>query len=130
MDGKTSFIFGSISTATRRARPNALIVLFRDSFSDEERNEFDVSLRKDSKTNLDMQLKGLWWEKIVTSNMPRTVEERITSIMSETQSDYEQLPPVMQQIISPLMAHTINAVAEQNIALSVQPTHYAKKQNG
>ena len=62
--------------------------------------------------------------------MPQMVEERITSIMSETQSDYEQLPPVMQQIISPLMAHTINAVAEQNIALSGHPTHYAKKQNG
>ena len=113
-----------------KARPNALIVLFRDSLNDEERNQFDVSLSNDSKTDLDIQLEGLWWERLVTSNMPQMVEERITSIMSETQSDYEQLPPVMQQIISPLMAHTINAVAEQNIALSGQPTHYAKKQNG
>jgi len=113
-----------------KARPNALIVLFRDFLNDEERNQFDVSLRNDSKTDLDIQLEGLWWERLVTSNMPQMVEERITSIMSETQSDYEQLPPVMQQIISPLMAHTINAVAEQNIALSGQPTHYAKKQNG
>ena len=113
-----------------KARPNALMVLFRDSLNDEERNEFDVSLRKDSKTDLDIQLEGLWWERLVTSNMPQMLEERITSIMSETQSDYEQLPPVMQQIISPLMAHTINAVAEQSIALSGQPTHYAKKQNG
>ena len=120
----------SPSSDFSKARPNALIVLFRESLSDEERNEFDVSLRKDSKTDLDIQLEGLWWERLVTSNMPQMVEERITSIMSETQSDYEQLPPVMQQIISPLMAHTINAVAEQNIALSGQPTHYAKKQNG
>ena len=120
----------SPSSDFSKARPNALIVLFRDSLSDEERNEFDVSLRKDSKTDLDIQLEGLWWERLVTSNMPQMLEERITSIMSETQSDYEQLPPVMQQIISPLMAHTINAVAEQNIALSGQPTHYAKKQNG
>ena len=47
--------------------------------------------------------------------------------MSETQSDYEQLPPVMQQIISPLMAHTINAVAEQNIALSGQTNALREK---
>ena len=120
----------SPSSDFSKARPNALIVLFRDSLNDEERNEFDVSLRKDSKTDLDIQLKGLWWERLVTSNMPQMVEERITSIMSETQSDYEQLPPVMQQIISPLMAHTISAVAEQNIALSGQSTHYPKKQNG
>ena len=113
-----------------KARPNALIVLFRDSLNDEERNQFDVSLSNDSKTDLDIQLEGLWWERIVNSNMLQMLEERITSIMSETQSDYEQLPPVMQQIISPLMAHTINVVAEQNIALSGQPTHYAKKQNG
>lgn len=113
-----------------KARPNALIVLFRDSLSDDERNEFDVSLRKDSKTDLDIQLEGLWWERLVTSNINQMVEEKITSIMSETQSDYEQLPPVMQQIVSPLMAHTITAVAEQNNALSGQPTHYAKKQNG
>ena len=120
----------SPSSDFSKARPNALIVLFRDSLNDEERNEFDVSLRKDSKTDLDLKLEGLWWERLVASNIPQMVEERITSIMSETQSDYEQLPPVMQQIISPLMAHTINAVAEQNIALSVQPTQYAKKQNG
>ena len=120
----------SPSSDFSKARPNALIVLFRDSLNDEERNEFDVSLRKDPKTDLDLKLEGLWWERLVASNIPQIVEERITSIMSETQSDYEQLPPVMQQIISPLMAHTINAVAEQNIALSVQPTHYAKKQNG
>tara|TARA_B100000676_G_scaffold43044_1_gene41111 strand:- start:227 stop:1351 length:1125 start_codon:yes stop_codon:yes gene_type:complete len=120
----------SPSSDFSKARPNALIVLFRDSLNDEERNEFDVSLRKDSKTDLDLKLEGLWWERLVASNIPQIVEERITFIMSETQSDYEQLPPVMQQIISPLMAHTINAVAEQNIALSVQPTHYAKKQNG
>ena len=120
----------SPSSDFSKARPNALIVLFRDSLSDDERNEFDVSLRKDSKTDLDIQLEGLWWERLVTSNMPQMLEERITLVMSETQSDYEQLPPVMQQIISPLMAHTINAVAEQNIALSGQPTHFAKKQNG
>mgnify|MGYP001342430234 CR=1 FL=1 len=113
-----------------RARPNALIVLFRDSFSDEERNEFDVSLRKHAKTNFSTQAEGSWWERLVTSNIPQIVEERITSIMKETQSDYEQLPPVMQQIISPLMAHTIDAVAEQNMALSGQLTDYAKKQNG
>ena len=120
----------SPSSDFSKARPNALIVLFRDSLSDEERNEFDVSLRKDSKTDLDIKLEGLWWERLVTSNMPQMLEERITSLMSKTQSDYEQLPPEMQQIISPLMAHTINAVAEQNIALSGQPTHFAKKQNG
>ena len=126
----SSILSRTPSSDFSKARPNALIVLFRDSLSDEERNEFDVSLRKDSKTDLDTQLKGLWWDRLVTSNMPQMLEERICSIMSETQSDYEQLPPVMQQIISPLMAHTINAVAEQNIALSGQPTHYAKKQNG
>ena len=120
----------SPSSDFSKARPNALIVLFRDSLNDEERNEFDVSLRKDSKTDLDIQLEGLWWERLVTSNMLQMLEERIISIMSETQSDYEELPPVMQQIISPLIAHTKNAVAEQNIALSGQPTHYAKKQNG
>jgi len=58
------------------------------------------------------------------------LEEKICSIMSKTQSDYEQLSPAMQQIIAPLMTHTINAVAEQNIALSGQSTHYAKKQHG
>ena len=120
----------SPSSDFSKARPNAVIVLFRDSLSDDKRNEFDISLRKGSKTHLDIQLEDLWWERLVTSNMPQMVEERITSIMRETQSDYEQLPPVMQQIISPLMAHTISAVAEQNIALSGQPTHYAKKQNG
>ena len=120
----------SPSSDFSKARPNALIVLFRDSLSDEERNEFDVSLRNDSKTDLDTQLKGLWWDRLVISNMPQMLEERICSIMSETQSDYEQLSPAMQQIIAPLMTHTINAVAEQNIALSCQSTHYAKKQHG
>ena len=121
---------GSPSSDFSKARPNALIVLFRDSLSSEERKEFDISLRKHPKTDLDIQLEGLWWERLVTSNMLQMLEERIISIMSETQSDYEELPPVMQQIISPLIAHTKNAVAEQNIALSGQPTHYAKKQNG
>ena len=120
----------SPSSDFSKARPNALIVLFRDSLNDEERNEFDVSLRKDSKTDLDTQLKGLWWDRLVNSNMPQMLEEKISSIMSETQSDCEQLSPAMQQIIAPLMTHTINAVAEQNIALSGQSTHYAKKQHG
>ena len=126
----SSILSRTPSSDFSKARPNALIVLFRDSLSDEERNEFDVSLRKDSKTDLDTQLKGLWWDRLVISNMPQMLEEKICSIMSKTQSDYEQLSPAMQQIIAPLMTHTINAVAEQNIALSVQPTHYAKKQNG
>ena len=126
----SSILSRTPSSDFSKARPNALIVLFRDSLSDEERNEFDVSLRKDSKTDLDTQLKGLWWDRLVISNMPQMLEERICSIMSETQSDYEQLSPAMQQIIAPLMTHTINAVAEQNIALSGQSTHYAKKQHG
>ena len=126
----SSILSRTPSSDFSKARPNALIVLFRDSLSDEDRNEFDVSLRKDSKTDLDTQLKGLWWDRLVNSNMPQMLEERISSIMSETQSDYEQLSPAMQQIIAPLMTHTINAVAEQNIALSGQSTHYAKKQHG
>ena len=126
----SSILSRTPSSDFSKARPNALIVLFRDSLSDEERNEFDVSLRKDSKTDLDTQLKGLWWDRLVISNMPQMLEEKICSIMSKTQSDYEQLSPAMQQIIAPLMTHTINAVAEQNIALSGQSTHYAKKQHG
>ena len=54
----SSILSRTPSSDFSKARPNALIVLFRDSLSDEERNEFDVSLRKDSKTDLDTQLKG------------------------------------------------------------------------
>ena len=113
-------------------RPNIVVVLFRDSLSVEEREGFDVSLSGKTQVNrsFDTLTENAWWERLVTSDISRTVEDKIASIMRNTESDFEQLSPAMQQIISPLLTHATEVVAEQNLALFNQSTLYAKNRNG
>ena len=113
-------------------RPNAVIVLFRDSLSADERGVFDSSLNEKVLTGESSYAitENSWWERLVTSDIGRRVEDKIASIMKDTESEFQQLPPVMQQIISPLLAHATEVVAEQNQALNSQFTLHAKKRNG
>ena len=114
------------------SRPNVVIVLFRDSLSAEEREGFDVSLSRKAQANtsFDKLTENAWWERLVISDIGRTVEDKIASIMRDTESDFEQLSPAMQQIISPLLTHATEVVAEQNLALLNQFTLTAKNRNG
>ena len=113
-------------------RPNAVIVLFRDSLNTDERESFDISVSGKTHGNgsIDALAENFWWERLVTSNIGSTAADKIATLMRETKSDFEQLPFAMQQIISPLLAHATKVVAEQNLVLSNQSTLHAKKRNG
>ena len=113
-------------------RPNVVIVLFRDSLSAAERKGFDVSLdgKMQADKSFDTMAENSWWERLVTSDIGKTVEDKIASIMRDTESNFARLSPAMQQIISPLLTHATEAVAEQNLALIRQSAPYAKNQNG
>ena len=133
----TGNVFASIhskipSSDYAMVRPNALIVLFRESLNIEERKDFDRAMGENSFDNTDraMPVKRLWWDRLVNSDIGSALEGRVTSIMSETYSDYEQLPHAIQHIISPLLSHANKAVAKQDFAVETPPKLYPKKQNG
>ena len=113
-------------------RPNALIVLFRDTLTPEDRKDFDNSLNKASLSPVTSQnrVENLWWETLIESDIRYAVQDKIGSIMAETELQLSQLPSALQNVLYPLLIHAKNSIAKQSLPLNNQKVLFTKERNG
>tara|TARA_A100000164_G_scaffold300403_1_gene275274 strand:- start:122 stop:1216 length:1095 start_codon:yes stop_codon:yes gene_type:complete len=121
-----------LSTDFCQFRPNALIVLYRDSLSAEDQRDFDNSIKIDINTsNKTGRSKAeLWWAKMLRSDIVATGHEKVMLLLSQIELNFRDLSPALQRGIAPLLAHAKNCMANQNRSLLVQRLPIAKEYNG
>ena len=105
---------GMCATDFSRARPNALLVLFRDSLSKDEGERFDSSvLVTDSGSANYLTSADSWWGKFVNSS---TIERGIVMLRQlVTENDWQRrkLPPVLRDTVGWIHAFTDQSVQRQ-----------------
>ena len=121
-----------LSTDFCQFRPNALIVLYRDSLSVEDQRDFDNSISIDINTSNETgrSKAELWWAKMLSSDIVATGHEKIMLLLSQIEHDHRVLSPALQRVISPLLGHAKNCMANQNLSPVVQRVKIAKEHNG
>ena len=122
----------SQSTDFCNVRPNALIVLYRDTLAPKDQKDFDTSLDKvgHSQTTSEIRVESLWWERFIESDIRYAVEDKISSIMSDTELELTQLPPELQNILFPLLVHAKNSISKLSHPRNNQKVLFAKERNG
>ena len=113
-------------------RPNALIVLYRDSLSAEDQRDFDnsISIGINTSNKTGRSKAELWWAKMLRSDIVTTGHEKIMLLLSEIELISRDLSPAVQRGISPLLAHAKNCMTNQSHSPVVQGVQIAKERNG
>ena len=121
-----------LSTDFCQFRPNALIVLYRDSLSAEEQVDFDNSISLNTNTsNQNGRSKAeLWWAKMLRSDLVATGHAKIKCLLTQIELNHRDLSPALQNGISPLLAHAKNCMTNQSHSPVVQGLQIAKEHNG
>jgi geranylgeranyl pyrophosphate synthase len=122
----------SQSTDFSNMRPNALIVLFRDTLTPKDQKVFDTSLDRvsHSQANNEIRIDNLWWERFIESDIRYTVQDKISSIMADTELEQIQLPSELQNILLPLLVHAKSSILRLSHPPSNQKVLFAKERNG
>ena len=113
-------------------RPNALIVLFRDTLASKDQKDFDTSLDKvsHSQATSESRVVRLWWERFIETDTRYAVQEKISSIMVDTERELIQLPSELQNILLPLLVHAKNSISKLRHQPSNKKVLFAKERNG